>query len=99
MIVINGSMTLSAPVGDALKAAAGAMMKASNAEAGCRHYAFAVDVTDPCKLWISEEWESADALNAHFKTPHMADFQKAMAGLQIVGRALRRYEVSSAANM
>ncbi len=96
MIVINGKLVLAMPVNETLRQAAAEMMKASNAEPGCGHYAFAQDLTNPNVVWISEEWADDAALRAHFASPHMAAFQKVMATLQIHERALKRYEVSNA---
>ncbi len=97
MIVISGTLELSSPVPDPLRQAAAAMMTASNAEAGCGHYAFAQDLTNPNLIWISEQWESDEALKAHFASAHMATFQQAMATMNIVGSNITRYEVSSSA--
>ena len=99
MIVITGHFVLSKPIDDALRQAAAAMMKASNAEPGCAHYAFSQDLADPNTLWVSEEWVDDAALKAHFAAPHMADFQKVMATLTFVSRSIKRYEVASAATM
>ena len=96
MIVITGKFVLATPPSDAVRQAADEMMKASRAEAGCAHYAFAQDLGDPNVLWVTEEWTDEAALGAHFQTPHMAAFQKVMATLQITARSIKRYEVASA---
>ena len=69
MIVITGHFVLSAPVSAEMRKAAADMMKASNAEAGCNHYAFAEDLSNPNILWVSEEWTDDAALKAHFQAP------------------------------
>ena len=99
MIVITGHFVLSRPIDDALRQAAAEMMKASVAEPGCAHYAFSQDLADPSTLWVSEEWESDEALKAHFAAPHMAAFQKVMATLTFVSRSIKRYEIASASPM
>ena len=99
MIVITGHFVLSAPVSADVRQAAADMMQASNAEAGCNHYAFAEDLSNPNILWVTEEWTDDAALKAHFQAPHMAAFQKVMATLSIQSRSIKRYEVASAVPM
>ena len=55
------------------------MEAASRAEDGCQEYTFSQELGDPSRLRIVEHWRSEDDLVAHFKTPHMAAFQGAMA--------------------
>lgn len=71
-----------------------AMTRDTRQEAGCRHYAFAVDVLKPNRLQLSEHWDSEAALAAHFQTPHMASFRAAVGKLRVEGTAVKRYEVS-----
>lgn len=67
------------------------------AEAGCLAYAPAVDLDSglPVQAAIRENvvtlveaWENLDALLAHLKTPHMADFRKASKDY-VVGMAVQ----------
>ena len=41
-------------------------------------YGIAVDVTDPCVVWVSEQWASQAHLDAHLKTAHVAAFLRSM---------------------
>ena len=78
MIIVNGKIETTAENIAALKAAIGTMQDASRAEDGCYDYTFSVELHDPNVIRITEKWESMDHLKAHFATPHMAEFQKAM---------------------
>lgn len=60
-----------------------ANMPAVRAEAGCIEYAPAVDVDvlgkyqamlGPDTFVVLEKWENADALKAHARAPHMAEY-------------------------
>ena len=59
------------------------MVAASRIEAGCLEYAYSFDLLDPTLMRIVERWEDADALKAHFATPHMAAWRKALGGMKI----------------
>jgi quinol monooxygenase YgiN len=78
---------------------ASTMARATRGEAGCNRYHFAFDVEDPNLVHVIEEWASAEALAAHFQSPHMAEFQKALPGMLAGAPEFKRYEVSSAGAM
>ena len=94
MIVVNARLQSSAESIEALKAAIATMETHSRAEAGCLDYTFSVEVSDPNVIRITEKWESMDALAAHFKEPHMADFQAAMADHPPTGMEAGFYEAT-----
>ncbi|QIQ86636.1 putative quinol monooxygenase [Erythrobacter sp.] len=82
---------------EAARAAIAAMVEASRAEEGCIEYSFTTDVLDPASMHIVEKWKDADALAAHFATPHMAAFGKAIAGLDVEIVEAIRYETDDGA--
>ena len=90
---------LSAESAPAYAEAAKAVVVATREEAGCQWYGIAVDVTDPCVVWVSEQWASQADLDAHLKTPHVAAFLEACAALEILDMEVRRYEVSSVGDL
>ena len=95
MLVIAGSIQIDpARLAEATPAAL-EVMEATRAEAGCISYTFSNDLADPGLIHVFEQWESQDALDAHFKTPHMAKFQQAMGGFGVRGMDIKRYEVAS----
>jgi quinol monooxygenase YgiN len=80
---------------DAAIAAAKEMMEASRKEAGCHAYTFTRDLYEPARFHIIEEWESEEALAAHFKAPHMAKFQQAVPGFGVKEMKASKFGVSS----
>ena len=79
--------------------AAKAVVESTRQEEGCQWYGIAADVTDPCVVWVNEQWASQAALDAHLKTPHVSAFLQACAGLDILDMEVRRYEVSSVGDL
>ena len=78
MIVVNVTIeTTEADIVE-LKSAMTDMENASRSEEGCDDYTFSTELNNPNMLRITERWHSMDALAAHFKAPHMAEFQAAM---------------------
>lgn len=52
-------------------------------EPGCEMYSYAVDLSDPDLLRISERWADRAALDAHFTTPHMATLSQALGAAKL----------------
>jgi quinol monooxygenase YgiN len=50
-------------------------------EPGCRRYTFAATLADPSTFVLLSEWESQDALDAHYRTKAFASFQLGLDGL------------------
>ena len=90
---------LSAESAPAYAEAAKAIVAATRQEDGCEWYGIASDVTDPCVVWISEQWASQAHLDTHLKTAHVATFLEACAALEILDMEVRRYEVSSVGDL
>lgn len=95
MLVVAGTIEIDPAKRDAAVAAALQMMQETQREPGCISYTFSADLADPGRFRIFEEWRDEAALHAHFAAPHMAAFQKAVAGLGVRRVAIQRYEVAS----
>lgn len=53
----------------------------SASETGCRRYTFAATLADPDRFLLVSEWDSQEALDAHFASQAFADFQFSLDGL------------------
>lgn len=94
MIVVAGDIVVEP---DSIPAAAGAareMAEATRAEPGCISYRFYQSIEDDTVFHVFEEWESEEALSAHFETPHMAQFRARLSDLSIRSRDVKKYVVS-----
>lgn len=76
MIIVTGKLQISPDARDALVDALGPLVAGTHAEDGCVRYDFAFDSQDPAVVHLVEVWESREALQAHFTTPHFAEFGK-----------------------
>ncbi len=92
MIVIEGTVRIPDGALERTRPAMETMIAASRAEAGCIDYAYSIDVLDPCLVHVNERWMSREALAAHFQTPHMAEWRKAVAEIGLTDRRLRLYD-------
>jgi enamine deaminase RidA (YjgF/YER057c/UK114 family)/quinol monooxygenase YgiN len=68
-------------------------------EDGCLHYAFAVDVTVPTRLQLSERWRDERALRAHLEGSTLRQFRLALRKFQVRTPWVRRYEVAQASDL
>jgi quinol monooxygenase YgiN len=94
MIVVLGEFRLAAEKLAAGREAMTRVVEATRAEAGCVAYSYAEDVLEPGLFRVSEQWESREALAAHFGAPHMKSWQRERAELGLTGRVVTAYEVS-----
>ena len=94
MIVIAGRVVIDPNSTDDAIPAAKEMMEETLKETGCSAYAFSADLAEPGVFHIFEEWDSQEALDAHFASPHMAKFQNTVGALGVKEMAVSRYDVS-----
>ncbi len=92
MIIVGGTIRIDPDKREAFLPAAKTMLAATRKEAGCRIYSYAFDVEDAGLVRIYEEWEQRAHLDAHFKTPHMADWRAALEGIGAHSRSIKAYE-------
>jgi quinol monooxygenase YgiN len=94
MILIAGSVRIRPERRDEAVRVALAMAAATRAETGCRRYRFYADLEKADTFFLFEEWDSEEALAAHFQTPHMTEFQAKLPGLLAGPLDIRKYTVS-----
>ena len=93
-IIVHAALASTVEGIDALREAIAVMESKSRAEAGCLDYSFSTELNDPTVIRIAERWADLDALAAHFKEPHMAEFQAAMAKHPPVDVRINFFEAS-----
>ena len=71
------------------------VIAASLAEPGCRAYSYAEDVREAGLFRVYEEWDSREALDAHFAAAHMREWQQVREGLGFCDRQVSAYEVAA----
>ncbi|MFP3944667.1 MAG: putative quinol monooxygenase [Alphaproteobacteria bacterium] len=94
MLIVAGHVRLAPGEVEKILPAAHRMMEETHKEAGCREYTFARDLSDETTIRIFEIWESREALDAHFATPHMAEFNKALGDVKVESVSVKIYDVS-----
>ena len=75
------------------------MMSETVKEQGCRHYAYARDLSNPNRFQLSELWDAAASLEAHFHAPHTLAYRAGMSKLKVQSRTVSRYDVTNVANL
>lgn len=94
MLIVAAEVSVEENAVEGVRDALAAMEKESRAEPGCQTYVFSIDVNDPCTLRIFERWDSMEALEFHFKTPHMAAFGEVIAKVKPKGMNVKVYDVA-----
>lgn len=99
MIVVSGTVAIRPDKREEAVAAAVTMANATAAEKGCLTYRFYADIEDPHLFRIFEEWETEEALQAHFQTPHMAAFNQTLPQLVAGPADIKMYVVAQVSSM
>jgi quinol monooxygenase YgiN len=94
-LIVAGTVRVPPENLDGLRPYMVAMMTATRAEDGCEAYAYAEDVAEPGLVRIFEVWRDQAALDAHFKTAHMAAWRAAWPGFGVSDRNLKAYEIAA----
>ncbi len=95
MIVVSGTLRTTpqalARLGEAMRA----VIETTRGEEGCRVYAFSADVIEPGLIRIYEEWDNREALAAHSRAPHIAEWHEALEAAGGAAVSLSLIEVGS----
>jgi len=94
MIIVLGEVIADAKAVEAARSALVKMQDATRKEAGCVSYGFSIDVGDATRIVIAERWKTMEDLNAHMKTPHMAEFGKAVGAIKPTGMDIKAYDIA-----
>lgn len=97
MILIIGTVRITEEGLEQARPVMQRMIEASRAEDGCIAYSYSTDVLDPTLIHVTEAWRDKPALEAHFQTPHLAEWRACWAELGINTRNLRLYETDEGA--
>ena len=94
-LIVAGTVRVPPENVDRFRPAMTAMMTASRAEDGCIAYGYAEDVAEPGLIHVFEVWRDQAALEAHFQTPHMAQWRAQWPSFGVSDRRLTAYEVAA----
>lgn len=94
MIVVVVEVKIESGAAIQAKAAIAKMETATRAEEGCETYAFSLDINDDTTIRVIERWRSLEDIRQHMASPHMAEFNKAMAAIRPKGLEVKAYEIA-----
>jgi quinol monooxygenase YgiN len=94
MLIVTGSLVAREKTLDELRARALEHVRRSRGEPGCLSHAVHVDCENPLRLVFIEEWESREALLAHFAVPESRGFVKAARALAAEASPLGIFEAA-----
>ena len=94
MIIVSGTAKVKPGAVEKVRDVMEAAIRATREEEGCVDYRYGIDVLDPETIVVLEYWESAAALEAHFKEPHMATWLAALNEAGVVSQDIKAYEVA-----
>ena len=97
MIAIIGYIDVDPEVRDELVASTADLQRATERdEPGCAAYTICADPAHPGRIRITELWESAEALDAHFEHPNFRATGAALRVVTPVGGSVSKYRIDAA---
>jgi quinol monooxygenase YgiN len=100
MIAIIGHVDVDPAVRDELVAATADLQRSTQQdEPGCLVYTIAADPADPGRIRITELWESAEALDAHFQHPNFLATGGVLRQAAPRGGSARKYRIDAVADV
>ena len=94
MIIVSGTVRFGDGEIERLRGAMTRNVEATRAEAGCEHYAYAVDVSDPNLLHVSERWSDDAAIEAHMGSAHMGEFMSLIGASKVEAISIDAWEAT-----
>lgn len=96
MIAIIGHIDVDPEVRDELVASTADLQHATERdEPGCAAYTICADPAHPGRIRITELWESAEALDAHFEHPNFRATGAALRVVTPVGGSVSKYRIDA----
>ena len=92
MIIVMGKIRLDVEAIEAALPLAQKVVAATQLEYGCIQYDYSRDIADPEIFLIAERWTSREALAAHLKTAHVAEWIAHLQTLTMKERHIRLYD-------
>jgi quinol monooxygenase YgiN len=99
MIVVVGRVRTDSDKRDALVRVGQAVAKASRAESGCISYRLYEDTEIENDFVFVEEWESNEALQLHFATPHVREFMQAIPATIVAPPDVKFHTIASSIDL
>lgn len=93
MIVVIGRVRCQPEEREALEGLLETMQRKSREEEGCIAYGFYQSIEDSTEYVAVEEWETREALDAHFLQPHLAEFSAGLAKTVAAAPTIAFHEV------
>jgi quinol monooxygenase YgiN len=95
MIAVAARVAINPERREQAVAAAIKLVHGTQQETGCLQYHFYADLEDPTTFHVFEEWETEEALAAHFHTPHWDEFAAALPEILAGEPKVMRYTVTA----
>jgi quinol monooxygenase YgiN len=97
MLIVTGSVEARSDTLDRILELGLAHVRRSRQEPGCLIHSIHRDVENDLRVVFIEQWEDADALNAHFRVPASGEFVREAAALAVRPPEMSIFDASIAA--
>ena len=99
MVVAIGRVRTNAEMRDQLVSVGQRVARTSRSEPGCISYQVCQDTESEYDFVFVEEWQSEEALQQHFRTPHVAEFMAAIRQVIVAPPDVKFHTVASSLDL
>ncbi len=92
-VLINGWVEFSPENAEKAVSAAAQLMADTRSQKGCREYIWSLDPTIPGRVYVYENWESSEDLNAHLAGRFYAEMLGLLGQYEMLGTDILKYRI------
>ena len=92
-VIINGTVDFSPENAAAALAESAQLMKDTRDQKGCNHYVWSLDPAVPGRVYVYENWDSSEDLNAHLKGAFYANMLGLLGKYEMLGTDILKYRI------
>lgn len=92
MLIVTGLVEIAVENMEAAEKAIQSMVRETQQETGCITYEICAVVGAKGRFRVYEEWQDQAALEAHFESPHMAEFRATLGDIGVLSSNIYKIE-------
>jgi quinol monooxygenase YgiN len=95
-VLINGTVDFSPEQAEAAMKESAQLMKDTRDQKGCNHYVWSLDPAVPGRVYVYENWDSSEDLNAHLAGEYYSGMLGLLGKYEMLGTDILKYRIDLA---
>ena len=95
-VLINGTVDFSPEDAQAAMEESAQLQADTRSQKGCNHYVWSLDPAVPGRVYVYENWDSSEDLNAHLAGPYYQGMLQLLGKYEMKGTDILKYRIDHA---